>query len=156
MSARAEAGLAKKRERITRAGSAMCRVSALHRDFDRDAVGDDVVHGRAGARLFDDLAQLLGGSVAFDLERDAHVLIAVTHGLREAENAEQVDIALDGGFDSVRNGYRQIRVSFVIEGDATPEQLAAVVEQSRKRSAVYDVLTNGTDVVVDVTTPSAA
>jgi uncharacterized OsmC-like protein len=47
-------------------------------------------------------------------------------------------------------------VSFVIEGDATPEQLAAVVEQSRKRSAVYDVLTNGTEVVVDVVTPHAA
>src|SRR5664279_2404361 len=58
--------------------------------------------------------------------------------------------------DDVRNGYRQIRVSFEIEGDASPEQLAALVEQSRQRSAVYDVLVNGTDVVVDVTTPSAA
>ena len=55
----------------------------------------------------------------------------------------------------VRNGYRQIRVSFEIEGDASPEQLAALVEQSRRRSAVYDVLANGTDVVIDVTTPSA-
>ena len=58
--------------------------------------------------------------------------------------------------DSVRNGYRQIRVNFEIEGDASPEKLAALVEQSRNRSAVYDVLTNGTDVVVEVTTPSAA
>ena len=58
--------------------------------------------------------------------------------------------------DSVRNGYRQIRVSFEIEGDASPEKLAALVEQSRNRSAVYDVLTNGTDVVVEVMTPSAA
>ena len=55
----------------------------------------------------------------------------------------------------VCNGYRQIRVSFEIEGDASPEQLAALVEQSRRRSAVYDVLANGTDVVIDVTTPSA-
>ena len=55
----------------------------------------------------------------------------------------------------VRNGYRQIRVSFEIEGDASPEQLAALVEQSRRRSAVYDVLVNGTDVVIDVTTPAA-
>ena len=54
----------------------------------------------------------------------------------------------------VRNGYRQIRVSFAIEGDASPEELAALVEQSRRRSAVYDVLANGTDVVIDVTTPS--
>jgi uncharacterized OsmC-like protein len=55
----------------------------------------------------------------------------------------------------VRNGYRQIRVSFAIEGDASPEELAALVEQSRRRSAVYDVLVNGTDVVIDVTTPAA-
>ena len=52
--------------------------------------------------------------------------------------------------DDVRNGYRQIRVSFAVDGDATDEQLAALVEQSRRRSAVYDVLTNGTDVVIDV------
>jgi uncharacterized OsmC-like protein len=58
--------------------------------------------------------------------------------------------------DTVRNGYRQIRVHFDIEGDASPEELAALVEQSRQRSAVYDVLVNGTDVVVDVSTPAAA
>jgi uncharacterized OsmC-like protein len=58
--------------------------------------------------------------------------------------------------DEVRNGYRQLRVHFEIEGDASPEVLAALVEQSRRRSAVYDVLVNGTEVVVDVTTPSAA
>jgi uncharacterized OsmC-like protein len=50
----------------------------------------------------------------------------------------------------VRNGYRQIRVRFSVDGDATPEQLAALVEQSRRRSAVYDVLANGTDVVLEV------
>jgi uncharacterized OsmC-like protein len=58
--------------------------------------------------------------------------------------------------DTVRNGYQQIRVHFEIEGDAPPETLAALVEQSRTRSPVYDVLANGTEVVVDVTTPSAA
>jgi uncharacterized OsmC-like protein len=56
-------------------------------------------------------------------------------------------LGLDG---NVRNGYRQIRVHFDIDADATPETVAAIVEQSRRRSAVYDVLTNGTDVVVDV------
>jgi uncharacterized OsmC-like protein len=55
--------------------------------------------------------------------------------------------------DEVRNGYSQMRVRFEIEGDASPEDLAALVEQSRRRSAVYDVLTNGTDVVIDITTP---
>ena len=62
-------------------------------------------------------------------------------------------LGLDG---TVRNGYRQIRVHFDIDADATPETVAAIVEQSRRRSAVYDVLTNGTDVVVDVAADAAA
>jgi uncharacterized OsmC-like protein len=51
--------------------------------------------------------------------------------------------------DEVRNGYQQIRVSFKLRGD-DPEKLEAVVEQSRKRSAVYDVLTNGVPVAISV------
>jgi uncharacterized OsmC-like protein len=53
---------------------------------------------------------------------------------------------------SVRNGYEQIKVTFHIEGDADDETLRAVVEQSRRRSAVYDALTNPTPVVIDVVT----
>jgi uncharacterized OsmC-like protein len=84
--------------------------------------------------------------------------IAAARGvtLTRVESTVEGDIDLLGVLwlsDEVRNGYRQIRVSFVIEGDAPPQQLAALVEQSRRRSAVYDVLTNGTDVVLDVTTP---
>ena len=48
----------------------------------------------------------------------------------------------------MRNGYEQIRVSFTIKGDAPPAVLEKIVEQSRKRSAVYDVLTNGVPVTV--------
>ena len=53
---------------------------------------------------------------------------------------------------TVRNGYQQIRVTFHIEGDADDETLRGLVEQSRQRSAVYDVLTNPTPVVIDVVT----
>ena len=53
---------------------------------------------------------------------------------------------------AVRNGYRQIRVTFHIDGDADEETLRGIVEQSRRRSAVYDALTNPTPVVVDVVT----
>ena len=53
---------------------------------------------------------------------------------------------------SVRNGYEQIKVTFHIEGDADDETLRALVEQSRRRSAVYDVLTNPTPVVIAVVT----
>jgi uncharacterized OsmC-like protein len=51
-----------------------------------------------------------------------------------------------------RNGYTAIRVRLDVRGDASEEQLRELVEQSRRRSAVYDVLTNGVPVHVDVTT----
>jgi uncharacterized OsmC-like protein len=53
---------------------------------------------------------------------------------------------------AVRNGYQGIRVTFHIEGDADDETLRKIVEQSRRRSAVYDALTNPTPVTVDVVT----
>ena len=55
---------------------------------------------------------------------------------------------------TVRNGYQQIRVTFHIEGDADDETLRGLVEQSRRRSAVYDVLTNPTSGVIDVSRPT--
>ncbi|HVD26915.1 MAG TPA: OsmC family peroxiredoxin, partial [Mycobacteriales bacterium] len=54
--------------------------------------------------------------------------------------------------DRVRNGYQGIRVTFQISGDAPDEVLRALVDQSRSRSAVYDVLTNGVPVSIDVAT----
>ena len=53
---------------------------------------------------------------------------------------------------SVRNGYQEIKVTFHIEGDADEATLRAIVEQSRRRSAVYDVLTQPTPVSIEVTT----
>jgi uncharacterized OsmC-like protein len=54
--------------------------------------------------------------------------------------------------DHVRNGYRRITVSFHVEGDADDETLRSIVEQSRRRSAVYDALTNPTPVHIEVVT----
>jgi uncharacterized OsmC-like protein len=51
---------------------------------------------------------------------------------------------------AVRNGYQGIRASFSIKGDAPPEKLQEIVEQSRARSAVFDVLTNGVPVSLSV------
>jgi len=53
---------------------------------------------------------------------------------------------------SVRNGYEQIKVTLHIEGDADDATLRAIVEQSRRRSAVYDVLTQPTPVSIEVVT----
>ena len=55
-----------------------------------------------------------------------------------------------GADPQVRNGFTGVRVSYKIDADATPEQIKALVAQSQKRSAVYDILTNTTPVTVDV------
>ena len=84
------------------------------------------------------------------------VNIAAARGinLTAVESTVEGDIDLLGILglsEDVRNGYQQIRVNFRLEGDA-PERLRSVVEQSRRRSAVYDVLTNGVPVSIHVTT----
>ena len=81
--------------------------------------------------------------------------IAAARGvtLTEVESHIEGDINLLGifGFSKdVRNGYQGIRVSFSIKGDAPPEKLQEIVEQSRARSAVFDVLTNGVPVSLSV------
>jgi uncharacterized OsmC-like protein len=55
------------------------------------------------------------------------------------------------GMDSdVRNGFGSIKVTYKIDADATPDEITAWVAQSQKRSAVYDIITNPTEVTVDV------
>ena len=75
--------------------------------------------------------------------------------LTRVESIVTGDIDLVGllGIDtSVRNGYQSIAVELTIEGDASAEVLKGVVDRSVARSAVFDMLTNGTTVSVDVTT----
>jgi uncharacterized OsmC-like protein len=54
--------------------------------------------------------------------------------------------------DEPRNGLERITVSFRVTGDATEEKLREVVERARERSAVYDMVTNGVPVALEVTT----
>jgi uncharacterized OsmC-like protein len=55
------------------------------------------------------------------------------------------------GMDSdVRNGFDGIHVRYDIDADATPDEIKALVAQSQKRSAVFDIITNPTNVTVDV------
>ena len=55
------------------------------------------------------------------------------------------------GIDNdVRNGYDDITVTFNIDADASQAEIEALVAQSQKRSAVYDVVTNPTNVNVAV------
>jgi uncharacterized OsmC-like protein len=55
-----------------------------------------------------------------------------------------------GADSDVRNGFNDVKVSFKIDADATREEIEALVAQSQKRSAVFDALTNPTEVTVEV------
>ena len=80
--------------------------------------------------------------------------IAAARGVNLTEVSSTVEGDIDllgilGLSDDVRNGYQQIKVSFKLRGDDA-EKLRQVVEQSRKRSAVYDIVTNGVAVAIEV------
>jgi uncharacterized OsmC-like protein len=55
-----------------------------------------------------------------------------------------------GADTDVRNGFDGIKVTYHIDADASPDDIKALVAQSQKRSAVYDIITNPTNVVVEV------
>jgi uncharacterized OsmC-like protein len=83
--------------------------------------------------------------------------IAAARGIELDEVTATIegDIDLRGilGIDgTVRNGFDGIRVVFHVKGAAEAEKLAALVRQSQARSAVYDVVTNGVPVSIDVAT----
>jgi uncharacterized OsmC-like protein len=73
--------------------------------------------------------------------------------LRSVSATLEGDMDLAGilGIDSdVRNGFSGIKVTYHIDADASPEEIKALVAQSQKRSAVYDIITNPTNVTVEV------
>jgi uncharacterized OsmC-like protein len=55
-----------------------------------------------------------------------------------------------GADPDVRNGFNRITARFAIDADATRQDLQALLAQSQKRSAVFDVVTNPTDIVVEL------
>jgi uncharacterized OsmC-like protein len=70
-----------------------------------------------------------------------------------------VNATLEGGMDlqgilgidsDVRNGFDGIKVVFDIDADASREDIASLVAQSQKRSAVFDIVTNPTNVAVEI------
>jgi uncharacterized OsmC-like protein len=73
--------------------------------------------------------------------------------LRSVKATLEAGMDLQGilGIDSdVRNGFSGIRVVYDIDADATREEINALVAQSQRRSAVYDIVTNPTNVSVEV------
>ena len=69
----------------------------------------------------------------------------------EAKLEGTMDIQGILGIDSdVRNGFGGIKVTYKIDAEAKREDIEALVAQSQKRSAVYDIVTNPTNVTVVV------
>jgi uncharacterized OsmC-like protein len=73
--------------------------------------------------------------------------------LRSVRATIEADMDIQGilGIDAdVRNGFEQIRVFYEIDADASKADIEALVAQSQKRSAVFDIITNPTNVYVEV------
>jgi len=69
----------------------------------------------------------------------------------EASISGSMDVQGILGIDrDVRNGFDDIKVRYHIDADATPDEIRALVAQSQKRSAVFDIVTNPTNVSVEV------
>jgi uncharacterized OsmC-like protein len=137
--------------------------STIHGYF---GVGEERTHERTFVFDADHPAVLVGNDNGpTPVEYLLHALAAcLTAGLANIAAARGVtlhqvrstvvgDIDLNGilGLNpEVRNGYQKLAIRFTISGDAPADVLKAIVEQSRKRSAVFDVLTNGVPITIDV------
>jgi uncharacterized OsmC-like protein len=126
--------------------------SHMHaRSFQYDADHPAVLLGKdEGPTPVEFLLHALGTCLTAGI---ANVAAARGVTLTSVESTIEGDMNLFGilGLSAqVRNGYERIRVNFTIAGDAPAEKLQQIVEQSRSRSAVFDVLTTGVPVEISV------
>jgi uncharacterized OsmC-like protein len=86
------------------------------------------------------------------------VYVAAARGVRltSVESLLEGDLNVEGGLGTntadFRNGFERIRMTFTISGDAPAEKLREVVARGTDRSVVFDSITNGVPVSVDVIT----
>jgi len=92
------------------------------------------------------LASCLTAGVASVAENRGIQLRSVTSTVEGAHDIR----GILGADSDVRNGFNDIKVTFNIDADASREDIEALVAQSQKRSAVYDALSNPTNVTVEV------
>jgi uncharacterized OsmC-like protein len=125
----------------------------------------EMEHSKAHVFDADHPAVLVGGDngptpVEYVLHALAACLTAGIANIAAARNVNLTEVTstVEGNIDllgilgigaGVRNGFEQIKVSFKLQGD-DPAKLRKLVEQSTARSAVYDVITNGVPVVIEV------
>jgi uncharacterized OsmC-like protein len=92
------------------------------------------------------LASCLTAGVASVAENRGIQLRSVTSTVEGAHDIR----GILGADSDVRNGYNDIKVTFNIDADASPQEIEALVAQSQKRSAVFDALSNPTNITVEV------
>ena len=128
--------------------------------------GGDQKHARVFEFDADHPAVLVGGDAGATPVEFLLVALSscLTSGIANIASARGVKLTsikstIEGDMDlrgilglskDVRNGYKGIHVNFTIAGDAPPETLQKIVEQSKARSAVFDVITNGVPVDIKV------
>jgi uncharacterized OsmC-like protein len=92
----------------------------------------------------------LGGCLTAGIAAVAQQRQVQLRSVRATVSAEMDLHGILGADPDVRNGFSGVCVDYQIDADATPEEINALVAQSQKRSAVYDILTNPTAVTVTV------
>jgi uncharacterized OsmC-like protein len=92
------------------------------------------------------LSGCIGAGIATVAQNRGIQLRSVKTTLEAGMNLAGI-LGIDG---DVRNGFDGIRVKYEIDADATEDEIRAIVAQSQKRSAVFDIVTNPTDVWVEV------
>ena len=92
----------------------------------------------------------LGGCLTAGIAAVAQQRQIQLRSVRATVAAEMDLHGILGADPDVRNGFSGVKVSYQIDADATRQEIEALVAQSQKRSAVYDVITNPTNVTVTV------
>jgi len=134
-------------EKFFGAGAEQTHGQAFEFDGDHPKV---LTGGDNGATPVEMLLHALAGCLTAGI---ANIAAARGVTLTEVSSTLEGDMDLRGILglsNEVRNGYSGVKVTFDIKGDAPAEKLRQIVEQSRARSAVFDVLSNGTTIDVSV------
>jgi len=92
----------------------------------------------------------LGGCLTAGVAAVAQQRSIQLRSVRATLTAEMDLHGILGADPDIRNGFSGVTVSYQIDADATTEEIKALVAQSQKRSAVYDIITNPTNVTVEV------
>jgi uncharacterized OsmC-like protein len=88
---------------------------------------------------------LTGGIATIAQQRDIQL-----RSVKATLTAQQDLHGILGIDPEVRNGFTRVAVNYEVDADCPPAAIEALVAQSQKRSAVYDILTNPTDVTISV------